>query len=104
MSPKERLSASVDADLIKAAEDAVARGRFDSVSAWVNDALRLKLAHDRRLEALAAFVGAFEVEHGEITADEMRAAERRMRARAMTVRGKTLAERGSLARRPRRTG
>ena len=91
MSYKERLSASVDADLIEAAEDAVARGRFDSVSAWVNDALRLKLAHDRRLEALVAFVGAYEAEHGEITNEEIHAIARRARSRAMTVRGRTLA-------------
>ena len=87
MSIKRRLSASVDADLIAAAEDAVTRGRFDSVSAWVNEALRLKLAQDRRLEALAAFVGAYEAEHGEITLEEMRLAARRTRARAVSVRG-----------------
>ena len=87
MSIKQRLSASVDADLIAAAADAVARGRFDSVSAWVNEALRLKLAQDRRLEALAAFVGAYEAEHGEITLEEMRLAARRARAGAVAVRG-----------------
>jgi hypothetical protein len=37
MGSKERLSASVDADLV-----AVAEGRAESVSAWVNDALRLR--------------------------------------------------------------
>ena len=84
---KERLSASVDADLIEAAEDAVARGRFDSVSAWVNEALRLKLAQERRLEALAAFVAAYENEHGEITPEEIRLAVRRARTNAVTVRG-----------------
>ena len=87
MSIKQRLSASVDADLIAAAEDAVTHGRFDSVSAWVNEALRLKLAHDRRLEALAAFVGAYEAEHGEIALEEMRLAAHRARAGAIPVRG-----------------
>ena len=87
MSIKQRLSASVDADLIAAAADAVARGRFDSVSAWVNEALRLKLAQDRRLEALAAFVGAYEADHGEITIEEMRQAARRARVGAVSVRG-----------------
>ena len=84
---KQRLSASVDADLIEAAEDAVARGRFESVSAWVNEALRLKLAQERRLEALAAFVAAYENEHGEITPEEIRLALRRARTNAVTVRG-----------------
>ena len=85
---KERLSASVDAELIRAGERAVARGRSDSLSAWVNDALRLKLLHDERLEALADFIQAYEAEHGEITPEEMRLAARRVRSRALTVRGK----------------
>jgi Arc/MetJ-type ribon-helix-helix transcriptional regulator len=86
MIPKQRLSASVDADLIEAAEAAVAGGRFDSVSAWVNDALRLKLEQDRRLQALGAFVAAYEAQHGKITPEEIRDATRRARSRAVTVR------------------
>jgi len=86
MSVKRRLSASVDANLIAAAEDAVAKGRFVSVSAWVNDALQLKVAHDRRLEALAGFVAEFEREHGVISPHEMDAAARRARGRATPVR------------------
>ncbi len=43
--------------MIKAAEDAVRKGRFDSVSAWVNEGLRSKLDRDRRLEALKALLG-----------------------------------------------
>lgn len=83
---KGRLSASVDAELLAAAQAAVAEGRADSVSAWVNDALRLKAVHDRRLAALDAFVAEFEAEHGEITPEEMDAAARRARARAVVVR------------------
>ena len=103
MSNKQRLSASVDADLIEAAEDAVARGRFDSVSAWVNEALRLKLTRERRLEALAAFVAAYETEHGEITPEEIRQATRRTRASAVAVRG-IRAGKASAARRRRSAG
>ena len=84
---KERLSASVDADLVAVAQEAVAQGRADSVSAWVNEALRLKAAHDQRLRALEEFVTAFEAEHGEITEAEMREAARRARGRAVVVRG-----------------
>jgi len=87
VSAKERLSASVDADLVAAAQEAVAQGRAESVSAWVNEALRLKLAHDRRLRALDEFVAAFEAEHGEITEAEMNEATRRARGRAVIVRG-----------------
>jgi len=88
MSAKERLSASVDEDLVAVAQEAVAQGRAESVSAWVNEALRLKAAHDRRLRALDEFVAAFEAEHGQITGTEMSEAARRARARAVVVRGK----------------
>ena len=86
MRPKQRLSASVDADLLRAAEAAAKRGQVPTVSAWVNDALRLKLEHDQRLQALDAFIDAFEAEHGVITADEMARAARRARSRAVPVR------------------
>jgi Arc/MetJ-type ribon-helix-helix transcriptional regulator len=87
MSGKDRLSASVDAELVAVAQEAVAEGRAESVSAWVNDALRLKVAHDQRLRALDEFVAAFEAEHGQITEAEMREAARRARGRAVVVRG-----------------
>ena len=87
MSAKERLSASVDADLVAVAQEAVAAGQAESVSAWVTEALRLKVAHDRRLRALDEFVAAFEAEHGEITEAEMSEAARRARGRAVVVRG-----------------
>ena len=98
---KQRLSASVDAELISAAERAVTRRRVDSVSAWVNDALRLKLAHERRLEALASFVAAYEADQGEITPEEMRIAVRRAQTRAVVVRA-TPARRQAAARQRRR--
>ena len=84
MKTKQRLSVSVDAELFAAATTA---SRHRTMSAWVNDALRLKLEHDRRLRALADFVDAYEAEHGEITAAEMERAARAARARAATVRG-----------------
>jgi hypothetical protein len=86
MSGKQRLSASVDADLVAVGQDAVAQGQAESLSAWVNDALRLKAAHDRRMRALDEFVAAYEAEHGEITGEEMREAARRARGRAVVVR------------------
>ena len=95
MSAKERLSASVDAELIAAAQEAVAHGRAESVSAWVNDALRLKADHDRRLAALDEFLAAYEAEHGEITEHDMRDAARRARAGAVVVRGRPAGRAGS---------
>jgi len=80
---KVRLSASVDAELVAAAEAAVARGRLESVSAWVNEALRSKVEHDLRLDALSVLIAAYEKEHGEITPEEVRAAARRSRGRGL---------------------
>jgi Arc/MetJ-type ribon-helix-helix transcriptional regulator len=87
MSAKQRLSASVDSELVAVAQEAVTDGRAESISAWVNDALRLKADHDRRLRALDDFLAAYEAEHGEITEEEMRDSARRARERAIVVRG-----------------
>ena len=86
MTIKYRLSASVDEPLIAAAEAAIRRGRAPNLSAWVNDALRLKLEHERRLEALAAYISAYEAKQGEITPEEIAQAQRSARARAIIVR------------------
>src|SRR5438552_3893876 len=99
MSTKERLSASVDSALIRAAEQAVKRGLAASVSAWVNEALQLKLDQERRLASLAAFVSAYQQEHGEISPEEIRLATRRARARAVAARGLPEAKRSTIPRR-----
>ena len=84
---KLRLSASVDASLFAAAERAVAEGRAENVSAWVNAAMRRQVEHDLRMHALADFVAAYEAKHGVITEPEIAAATRRARAQAVVVRG-----------------
>jgi hypothetical protein len=83
---RERLSATVEADLLAAGRSAVAAGRADSLSAWVNAALRRQAEHDRRMIALDEFLGAYEAEHGVITAADMADAARRARGRAVVVR------------------
>jgi hypothetical protein len=88
MKGKQRLSASVDSELVEAGHTAVAEGRAETLSAWVNDALRLQADHDRRMRALDEFLMAYEAEHGEISDEEMTEAARRVRARATIVRGK----------------
>jgi hypothetical protein len=94
MTAKARLSATVDADLIAASQAAVAAGEAESVSAWVNDALRLKIEHDRRLRGIDDFIAAYEAEYGEITAEDMEAAYRASKARAIVVRGGEIAGSG----------
>lgn len=86
MKGRERLSASVDPELLADGHKAVAEGRAESLSAWVNDALKLKADHDRRMSALDSFLAAFEAEHGQITQAEITDATRRARARATVVR------------------
>ena len=80
------MSATVEAELLAAGRAAVAEGRAESLSAWVNDALRRHAEHDRRMQALDAFLAAYEAEHGEITEEEVREAERRSRSRAVVIR------------------
>ena len=87
MTVKKRLSATVDAELVEASHAAVAAGDAESVSAWVNEALRLKVEHDRRLHALGSYIESYEAEHGEITQEEITAASRWARERAIVVRG-----------------
>ena len=67
MTQRERLSATVEAELLAAGRAAVAEGRAESLSAWVNNALRRQAEHDRRMQALDEFLAAYEAEHGEIT-------------------------------------
>jgi Arc/MetJ-type ribon-helix-helix transcriptional regulator len=88
MSPKQRLSATVDADLVATGQELVATGRAESLSAWVNDALRRQVDRDRRLAAMDAFLAAFEDGNGEITDAEIASAGRDARARAVVVRGR----------------
>ncbi|HEY2215286.1 MAG TPA: hypothetical protein VGH31_09540 [Acidimicrobiales bacterium] len=83
---KERLTVTVDPELIEAGNRAVAAGSADSVSSWVNAALGEKALKDRRLEALVVAVADFEAEFGKITDEEMAAQLRLDRENAVIVR------------------
>lgn len=100
--PKQRLSASVDTELLRAAESAAKRGEVSNVSAWVNDAMRMKVEHDRGLAELAAVIADFEAEHGEITSDEIEKSVRLAGSRAVSVRGARAGEARSTWRPSRR--
>ena len=92
MASRQRLSASVDADLIVAGQAAVAAGSAANLSAWVNQALRRQAEHDRRLAALGAVIAEFEAEHGKLTDVEIEDASRWARERAVVVRGGSRSE------------
>src|SRR5688500_7715594 len=65
-----------------AAEAAVAARRARTL----DEVLLLEVEHDRRLLALAQLIREYEAEHGEITAEQIRAAKRRARARTIAIR------------------
>lgn len=88
---KRKISATVDTALADAGDAAVAAGTTESFSAWVNEALVRQVAHERRLTALAEFVEQYEAEHGVISAEEIAATTKRLRAKATTVRGRRTA-------------
>jgi hypothetical protein len=86
MTNRQRLSATVEADLLTAARHAVKEGRAGSLSAWVNDALRRQAEHERRMKALGEAIREYEAEHGVITEEEIRETTRRMKDRAIRIR------------------
>jgi hypothetical protein len=97
---KERLTVTVDSELIEAATQAVTEGRVASLSGWVNLALAERAAKERRLRVLAEAVATYEEEFGEIAAAELAAQERADRRNAITVRSR---RRRKKAQQPSRT-
>lgn len=83
---KDRLTVTVDRTLVEAANQAVAAGRADSLSGWVNLALAERVAKEGRLEALREAIAAYEAEFGEISGAELAAQERADRRRAIVIR------------------
>jgi hypothetical protein len=86
MRSKERLTVTVDSELIEAANHAVAEGRVASLSGWVNLALSEQAAKERRLRALAEAITSYEDKFGVITPAELAAQERADRHNATVVR------------------
>ena len=86
MRNKERLTVTVDSELIEAANHAVSEGRVGSLSGWVNLALAERAAKERRLRTLAEAIAGYEEAFGKITAAELAAQERSDRKHATVVR------------------
>lgn len=97
MNRKERLTVTVDPAVISAGHDAVAEGRAESLSAWVNAALTERVAKERKLAALAEAVATYEQEFGEITDEELAAQARADRESAVVVRSRRRKKRSSKA-------
>lgn len=84
---KERLTVTVDQELIAAGNAAVKRGLADSLSAWVNAAMAASAERDQKLQAMTDAIASYEDEYGAITAEEIAAQQRSDRSNATVVRG-----------------
>lgn len=89
---KERLTVTVDRALVRAATQAVAEGRAESLSGWVNLALAERADKERRLLALSSAVAAYESQFGAIDDAELSAQLRADREAGYVVRGKRKAK------------
>ncbi len=87
-SRKQRLTVTVDPELVDAGNRAVVAGAADSLSGWVSTALSEKVRRDQQLEDLRAAIADYEAEFGEITAAEIAAQRRSDREDAVVVRGR----------------
>jgi len=87
-SKKQRLTVTVDPELIEAGQRAVESGQAKSVSGWVSLALEDKILHDHKRALLAEALADYEKEFGEITVEEIAAQQRADREGATVVRGR----------------
>jgi nucleotide-binding universal stress UspA family protein len=85
---KQRLTVTVDPELVEAGNRAVAHGDADSLSGWVSTALSDKVQRDQKLEHLRTAITDYEAEFGEITAEEIAIQRRADQADAVVVRGR----------------
>ena len=96
---KQRLTVTVDPELVEAGARAVALGEADSLSGWVSAAMADKAHRDRKLEQLRDAIASYEAAFGEISNEELQAQRRADRDDAVVVRG----GRPPTGRRPRQT-
>ena len=85
---KERLTVTVDPEVIRAGNAAVRAGRAKSLSEWANSALVDRASDEKRERAARRAVKAFEAEFGAFTPAEIEAQAARDRASAVRVRAK----------------
>jgi hypothetical protein len=86
---KERLTVTVDAEVLRAGNEAVAAGRAESLSGWVNLAMAELAMKERRLKAMAEAVALYERDFGVMSEAELVAQERSDRRNAIVVRGRS---------------
>ncbi len=97
---KQRLTVTVDPELVEAGNRAVSSGQAASLSGWVSAALAEQARRDEKLAKLRAAIAEYESEFGEITPDEVEQYGRADREEAVVIRGR----RSPAARGARRAG
>jgi Arc/MetJ-type ribon-helix-helix transcriptional regulator len=98
---RKRVTVSLDADLVEYAKSAVREGRAESVSGWVNQAMRRYLEEEKAFRAAEEAIAAYEAEFGAITDEDIAEAERWMEERAIVVNPPEAKRRRSSTRRRR---
>ena len=68
---KRRVTVTLDAELVEVANQVVASGRAESVSAWVNAALARESERDRLLQNGREAIAAYEAQYGAFTEEEL---------------------------------
>lgn len=86
MSTKQRVTVTLDPQLVRAGNAAVRRGRATSLSDWVNAAVAARVSEDKRLAAARRAVAALDRELGAMSEDEMETRVAKLRANAIRVR------------------
>ncbi len=68
---KQRVTVTVDEELLEAANRAVSEGLARSVSEWVSEAMAQRRDRDARLAVMRRLLEEYEVEHGFISEEEI---------------------------------
>ncbi len=83
---KERVTVTIEFDLLDEVRAFVKEGTCRSLSEWINEAIAERLAEDRRLAVLRQMIAEYEAEHGVITEEDMAAVAQRDRDEATAYR------------------
>ena len=68
---KQRVTVTVDEELLEAASSAVSEGHARSVSEWVGEAMAQRRDRDARLAVMRRLLHEYEAEHGFISDEEI---------------------------------
>ena len=84
--PKQRVTITVEVDLLNHAQAAVQAGACRSLSEWIGQAMAEQMAKDARLAAMDEMIAEFEAEHGPITDEQIAETRQRDRDAAAALR------------------